>query len=456
MNNRRKEYSCFIPFHPSVVLLILFEIAELYFVIMFARILLTKIYFKLLPAQISVKRNLTNIHEPQFMGIKNTFTNKLKFTNEKNYEPIPIYRILDVNGQVQAFPDKELDNGILLKMYKNMVTVSLMDKILYEAQRQGRISFYMQNVGEEALQIGSAASLMMEDIIYAQYREVGVLLWRGQDLIKFMDQCYGNCDDIAKGRQMPVHYGSRKLNFVTISSPLTTQLPQAVGSALAFKKGKTDNCAICYFGDGAASEGDAHAAFNFASTLQCPIIFLCRNNGYAVSTPTYEQYRGDGIAAKGPAYGIDTIRVDGNDVLAMYYATKNARDYCIKQNKPVLIEAMTYRSGPHSTSDDGMSYRSIEEIALWKNCKPILRFRKYLEDCGIWDEHQDKTLISFTKKNILSLLTTAEKKLKPHWKETFSDVYHEMPKHIRKQMIFMEKHIQTCQRYYPLEQHNSV
>lgn len=237
--------------------------------------------------------------------------------------------------------EPKLDKTFLQKMYKDMILLNVIDKILYESQRQGRISFYMTNYGEEATHIGSAAALDSNDIVYGQYREVGVLLWRGYTLKELISQCYGNVDDKGKGRQMPVHYGSKRLNFVTISSPLGTQIPQAVGAAYALKN---QNCVvICYFGEGAASEGDAHAAFNFAATLDCPVIFFCRNNGYAISTHAKEQYRGDGIAARGPAYGINTLRVDGNDVFAVYNATKLARDFALNNKKPVIIEALTYR-----------------------------------------------------------------------------------------------------------------
>lgn len=159
-------------------------------------------------------------------------------------------------------------------MYETMITLNVMDNILYESQRQGRISFYMTNYGEEGCQIGSAAALGKEDLIFAQYREAGVLMWRGYTLDDFLNQCYGNVADKGKGRQMPVHYGSRDLNFVTISSPLGTQLPQAVGAAYAYKRAGKKACVVTYFGEGAASEGDAHAAFNFAATLACPVIFF--------------------------------------------------------------------------------------------------------------------------------------------------------------------------------------
>ncbi|VDK49050.1 unnamed protein product [Cylicostephanus goldi] len=151
-----------------------------------------------------------------------------------------------------------------------MTQLNIMDHILYDSQRQGRISFYMTNFGEEGAHVGSAAALSNKDLIYGQYREVGVLMWRNFPLENFMNQCYGNHKDIGKGRQMPIHYGSVEHNFVTISSPLTTQLPQAVGTAYAFKrKPNNDRIVVCYFGDGAASEGDCHAAFNFATTLVC-------------------------------------------------------------------------------------------------------------------------------------------------------------------------------------------
>ncbi|KAL2717122.1 hypothetical protein V1478_012822 [Vespula squamosa] len=400
--------------------------------------------------------NATNIvSEPQYPGIKNNFTNHLKFINTENYESIPIYRILDPAGQTHFPEENKLDEKTIIKIYRDMITLTIMDKIMYESQRQGRISFYMTNTGEEAVQIGSASALTLQDAIYAQYREAGVLLWRGFQISKFMNQCYGNIDDEGKGRQMPVHYGSKDLNFMTISSPLTTQLPQAVGAAYAYKREKKQACVICYFGEGAASEGDAHAAFNFAATLSCPVIFLCRNNGYAISTPTHEQYKGDGIAAKGPSYGINTIRVDGNDVLAVHYATKAARHFCISEGKPVLIEAMTYRAGHHSTSDDSTVYRTSKEIALWNHVAPMKRFKKYIQSLGIWSKEQEDNLQIIIKKEILDAFIEAEKKPKPHWKEMFTDTYFKMPDHIRDQMYSMEKHLATYYEHYPLERYQS-
>lgn len=331
-----------------------------------------------------------------------------------------------------------------------MASLNVVDRILYESQRQGRISFYMTNHGEEAVQIGSASALRPEDLIYSQYRESGVLLWRGFDFVDFLNQCYGNEDDKNKGRQMPVHYGSKDLNFVTISSPLTTQLPQAVGAAFGLKSLNKDVCVACYFGEGAASEGDAHAALNFAATLSCPVLFICRNNGYAISTPSNQQYGGDGIAAKGPAYGIKTLRVDGNDVLAVREATEFARTFAIGENKPVLLEAMTYRIGHHSTSDDSSAYRSNQEINEHSEEAALVRFRAYLEKSGLWNEDKEKNLVQTQKRRVFDAIAAAEKRKKPYWKDVFTDVYSEIPENIKKQIAEMDDHVKKYSANYPL------
>lgn len=193
-----------------------------------------------------------------------------------------------------------------------------MDSILYMSQRQGKISFYMTSFGETATTVASAAALRLEDVIFPQYREQGTFMWRGYSIEQIVNQCIGNHLDGGKGRQMPVHYGSRDLNLVTVSSPLTTQVPQASGAGYGFRVMNEPRVAVTFFGEGAASEGDFHSAMNFAETLGCQTLFLCRNNHYAISTPTQDQFRGDSIAGKGPAYGIRTLKVDGNDALAVY------------------------------------------------------------------------------------------------------------------------------------------
>ena len=297
--------------------------------------------------------------------------------------------------------------------------------VFYEAQRQGRISFYMTNWGEEAVHIGTAMELRPDDEVFAQYREAGVLMWRGFTLLNFADQLFSNKDDLGKGRAMPVHYGSARLHFQTISSPLATQIPHAAGAAYGCKLEGKGRVVACYFGEGAASEGDFHGALNMAATLGCPVVFVCRNNGYAISTPVTEQYRGDGIAARGIGYGMHTIRVDGNDVWAVREAMRTARGIAAGDGtgaplgspgapQPVLIEAMTYREGHHSTSDDSTRYRTGEEIKHWREERnPVHRMRKYLERRGWWDADKEHALQGGERRAVLAAMEVAEKKPKP-------------------------------------------
>jgi 2-oxoisovalerate dehydrogenase E1 component alpha subunit len=261
-------------------------------------------------------------------------------------------------------------------------------------------------------------------MVFAQYREPGILMWRGFTIENFADQCFSNKDGHGKGRQMPVHYGSKDLNYHTISSPLATQLPHAVGASYAFKLSKQDRIAVCYFGEGAASEGDFHAALNIAATRECPILFFCRNNGFAISTPTKDQFRGDGIASRGAGYGIPIMRVDGNDFLAVYEATRFAREYILEHSTPILIEAMSYRQGHHSTSDDSTRYREVADIKHWKEtCDPIDRTQRYLLKKGWLTEAQDQHLRDKQRTDVLDALQKAESKGPPALETMFEDVY---------------------------------
>lgn len=392
--------------------------------------------------------------QPQFPGAKSEFTSQLKFILPDEMVGIPVFRVLNRAGQLYpGAMDPAFNEETCLRMYHTMTQLNTMDRILYESQRQGRISFYMTNYGEEGTHIGSAAALDPRDLVFGQYRESGVLMWRGFTLDQFMDQCYGNQDDLGQGRQMPVHYGSRDLNFVTISSPLATQMPNAAGAAYAFKRAQNGLCAICYFGEGASSEGDAHAALNFAATLDCPVIFFCRNNGYAISTPTAEQYRGDGVAARGPGLGIATIRVDGNDVFAVYEAVAAARELAVRESRPILIEAMTYRVGHHSTSDDSSAYRSVDEVSYWdKDDNPIQRLRLYMEERSWWDDKREAAWKLESRKRVMEAFQRAERKKKPNPMLMFSDVYAKMPSHLRRQMEAQRAHIEAHPDYYPLKE----
>jgi len=398
-----------------------------------------------------------------------TFTEQLEFFNSGlGGKSMPIYRECDSNGEfLQHREQQPFSKDFTLKIYQTMLKLNVMDKILYEAQRQGRISFYMTTFGEEACQIGSAAALLPRDLVYGQYREAGVLIWRGFTSEQCINQCYGNSRDAGKGKQMPVHYGSRDLNFITISSPLATQIPQAVGSAYSFKiaghntdpaRRDDEGRVVCvYFGEGAFSEGDAHAGMNFAATLKCPVIFFCRNNGYAISTPTSEQYSGDGIAGKALGYGMDTIRVDGNDLFAVFSATSAARSLALEQNRPVLIEAMTYRVGHHSTSDDSSAYRSPKEVARWSELDlPIQRFQQYLERQGWWNQQKDKDFISTARSQVQEEFSRLEKVQRLPPDEVFFDVYAELPEHLQKQRVELRDHLANYGENYSLDAHEPL
>lgn len=295
-----------------------------------------------------------------------------------------------------------------------------------------------------------------------------------------MSQLFANKNDSGKGRNMPVHYGSNyprnvstncakrsentltyHLNQHTISSPLATQIPQASGAAYALKLQALQNPNIpprivaCYFGEGAASEGDFHAGLNIAATRSCPVVFVCRNNGYAISTPTLEQYRGDGIASRGLGYGIDTIRVDGNDIFAVYEATREARRIALEDGgKPVLVEAMSYRVSHHSTSDDSFAYRARVEVEDWKRRdNPIIRLRKWLENQGLWNEDLERDTRSQMRKAVLQEFGAAEREKKPPIRVAFEDVYEEVTEEAQAQMKELRRILETYPEEYDVRQY---
>ncbi|XVF39192.1 hypothetical protein PTKIN_Ptkin01aG0015800 [Pterospermum kingtungense] len=388
-----------------------------------------------------------------FPGGKVTYTSEMNFISESSQMRVPCYRVLDDDGELIRDSDfQQVSKEIAVKMYSNMVTLQIMDNTFYEAQRQGRISFYLTSAGEEAINIASAAALTEQDIILPQYREPGVLLWRGFTLQEFADQCFGNKADYGKGRQMPIHYGSKKHNFVTISSPIATQLPQAAGMAYSLKMENKKACVVTYIGDGGTSEGDFHAALNFAAVMEAPVIFFCRNNGWAISTNVSEQFRSDGIVVKGRAYGIRSIRVDGNDALAVYSAVSAAREMAINEHRPILIEALTYRVGHHSTSDDSTKYRELNEIEYWKMARnPVKRFRNWVENNGWWSDQQETELRNSIRKQLLQAIQVAEKTEKPPLTELFSDVYDHPPSNLQEQEKHLRETISRHPKDYPYD-----
>ncbi|CAM3691374.1 MULTISPECIES: thiamine pyrophosphate-dependent dehydrogenase E1 component subunit alpha [Pseudoalteromonas] len=374
---------------------------------------------------------------------------------------IPTLSILNEDGDIHhgaTAPD--IDESTALRLYETMRFIRALDERMQAAQRQGRVSFYMQCLGEEAAVTASAAALDQDDMIMAQYREQAALHYRGFTLDQFMNQMFSNERDLGKGRQMPIHYGSAALNYMTISSPLGTQIPQATGYAYGQKikhidpqtgelNSAIDNITICYFGEGAASEGDFHAGLNMAAVHKSPVIFFARNNGYAISTPADEQFKGDGIASRGVGYGIKTIRVDGADALAVYAATKKARDIATTTGEPVLIESIAYRLGAHSTSDDPSGYRSKDEEANYQAC-PIERFRKWLVKQNWLNEEEDVKAKETIREDILAALKRAEVIAKPPLEELVSDVYDTPIPSLQRQYEQLKNHIKQHPDAYPV------
>ena len=363
---------------------------------------------------------------------------------------IPLLKVLKQDGTLyKGAQMPEMDQALATKVYKTLAFHRVLDERMVASQRQGRLSFYMAALGEEAASVGGAAGLKDQDMIMTQYREQGALMFRGFSLENFMNQMFSNAKDLGKGRQMPIHYGSKELNYMTVSSPLGTQIPQATGYAYGQKLQGLDEVTMCYFGEGAASEGDFHAGLNMAAVQEAPVIFFCRNNGYAISTPSDEQFKGNGIASRGVGYGIKTLRIDGNDILAVILATQTARAYALKENAPVLIEAMSYRLGAHSTSDDPSGYRTREEEEVWQANDPILRMKNWMLNQKWWDEAQETELFDQYREDVLAAVKVSEKIDKPHLDTLISDVYDVPPVHLQAQLDELKEHIKQYPDAYP-------
>jgi 2-oxoisovalerate dehydrogenase E1 component alpha subunit len=350
---------------------------------------------------------------------------------------LEMMQVITEKGVVSGKDDPVIPSEDLVHLYRLMVLNRQLDDRMMKLQRQGRIGFYLQSMGEEAVQLGSAYALQPTDWIIPCYREPGAAFYRGFPLLNFVCQLIGNSGDLVKGRQMPNHYAYRKGNYASVSSPVGTQIPQAVGVAMAAKIKKDPIVSLVYFGEGATSEGDFHVGLNFAGVFKAPVIFVCRNNGYAISVPISGQTASESIAIKAKAYGFPGVRVDGNDILAIIKATREAAARARSGEGPTLIEAVTYRVGAHSSSDDPRMYRSEDEVEKAKSMDPIHRFRRYLEERKLWDEARENALQEKVKEDILTAVAEAEKFGLPPLESMFQDVFHEMIPSLREQEEYL-------------------
>lgn len=276
----------------------------------------------------------------------------------------------------------------LLEMYYFMLLARRLDERQWLLNRAGKVPFVISCQGQEAAQVGAAYALNREqDYVCPYYRDLGIVLVFGQTALDTMLAAFAKAEDPnSGGRQMPGHFGGKKYRIVTGSSPVATQVPHAVGIALAAKMRKEETVAFTSLGEGSTNQGDFHEACNFAGVHKLPVIFYVENNKYAISVPLNKQVAAENVADRAIGYGFPGVIVDGNDILEVYRAFKEARERAAKGEGPTLIEAKTYRLVPHSSDDDDRSYRTREEVEEAKKNDPILKFREYLLQEGILTE----------------------------------------------------------------------
>jgi pyruvate dehydrogenase E1 component alpha subunit len=344
-----------------------------------------------------------------------------------------VIKVLRDDGSLDPAHDPKLELSQVIALYKAMVRTRQLDDRLVALQRQGRIGFHIGSLGEEASILGSAFAMRPQDWLFPCYREFGAVLWRGLPLQRYIDNMFGNANDPAKGRQMPDHYTYREGRFGSISSPIGTQITQAVGFAWAAKIKRDDLVALSYFGDGATSSSEFHNALNFAGVFKAPVVFLCRNNGWAISVPTERQTASQTFAGKGVAYGVHGVRVDGNDLFAVVKVTRDAAARAARGEGPTIIEAMTYRLSGHSTSDDPKAYRPDAWLDPWRRLDPVARLRHHLERVSTWTDAQDRELEAAIDSEIKACIVAAEKTAPPSLDSMFEDVYAELPWHLVEQ-----------------------
>jgi 2-oxoisovalerate dehydrogenase E1 component alpha subunit len=346
-------------------------------------------------------------------------------------------RVLDDEGKPLAGARvPSIPEATLTRLFDVMMLTRIMDDRMMRLQRQGRLGFYMKSIGEEASHF-AVAPLRDADWVFPSYREQGAWFWRGYTIQQFIDQLFGNEDDPIKGRQMPVHHSANWLNLVSISSPVGTQIPQAVGAAHAAKVMGKDGVAMVFFGEGTTSTGEFHVGLNFAGVWKAPCIFMCRNNGWAISVPSATQTAAKSFAAKAIGYGVPGIRVDGNDLLAVWQVASEAIDRARAGDGPTLIEALTYRLQGHSSSDDPSVYRDPKEPEVWENKDPVNRLRGYLKHRDLWSERWETELVESYNQQITDALAASDRKQAPAIETMFDDVFEDLPPHLREQRAYL-------------------
>ncbi|MGH7827528.1 MAG: pyruvate dehydrogenase (acetyl-transferring) E1 component subunit alpha [Candidatus Binatia bacterium] len=334
-------------------------------------------------------------------------------------------QVLDEDGNCDEELRPELSNEEIKKLFESMVLARTFDNKAFKLQREGRLGTYASILGQEAAQVGSAFALRPEDWMFPSFREPGASFVRGLPMRMILQYWAGD----ERGSSIP-----EGQNDFPISIPVATQIPIAVGAALA-AKAKGDRIAVmAYMGDGATSKGDFHEGLNFAGVFSAPVVFVCQNNQWAISVPLKRQTAAKTLAQKAFAYGFSGVQVDGNDVFAVYRATKDALSCAREGNGPTLIECVTYRLADHTTADDASRYRSREEVELWKRKDPIERLRKYMEEKDLWTRSYDQSVRSEAKEKVEQAVHEEESFPPPDPRDMFRFTFQELTASLKEQM----------------------
>jgi TPP-dependent pyruvate/acetoin dehydrogenase alpha subunit len=354
-------------------------------------------------------------------------------------QPEGLVRVLPLEGLAANTRAPQLAAAEHRSMFRSMLLIRMLDEKMLMLQRQGRIAFFGPSAGQEAAIIGSGSVARKDDWVFPALREAGIALHRGFPLEQYFGQLFGNVLDPQQGRQQPMHFSSGAVHYVSLSSPIATQLPQATGAAVASKLRGDGAVIFAYLGDGATSEHDFHSALNFAAVWKAPVIFLCQNNGWAISVPFEKQTASLGVAVKAAAYGMPGIAVDGNDVLAVRTTTELAFERARRGEGPALLEFVTWRRGGHSSSDDPTRYRDEASIPPWVLVDPLERYRAWLRTENLLSASDEEVIAAELKSAMDEGIAKAEHAERPDLESMFRDVTKDMSPALTRQMMSADR-----------------
>jgi pyruvate dehydrogenase E1 component alpha subunit/2-oxoisovalerate dehydrogenase E1 component alpha subunit len=361
------------------------------------------------------------------------------FRGSDEEKALGLFQLVDESGEPSG-PLDWLDDELGRRLYCGMLTIRVMDQRLMALQRQGRVGFYGEALGQEAAVVGSAAALEPRDWLVPALREAGAGIFRGMSMASYVAQIFGNAADVTKGRQLPCHPCDKERHYVVMSSCVGSQIPHAVGIAMGMKmSGARGEICMGYMGDGATSEADFHVAMNFAGVTRAPVVLVCQNNQWAISTPGSVQTAAPTIAIKGLGYGLESLRVDGNDVCAVYAASRYATDKARRGDGPTFLELLTYRVSAHSSSDDPSRYRDETVTQEWKERRDPLRRLAALGTARGWLAPDDAArMAADIESDVRQVVAEQEQIGPPPLASIIEDVFEEPPWLLREQLEELE------------------